>query len=288
MTGSAATSREAIWKIVLFVAALGPSSALGQDIALDTGEHPWGAFPVGSWKTVRVTSETFDDKGNVTNVTITDTTSLLTALDRDGYTLQVQTVVEIAGKRLNSQPQIVKHGFFGQKPGEPVSYKKVGDAQVTIDGRVIPCELREAVFDSEGTRRISKIHYSPDVSPFQLRRETTVASDAMDESAKDTTVVEVIALDLPQRVVTELQPASYIKTTRKNNQGARITLEVHCDHVPGGVVSHAATETDAQGRMIKRSTLELVAYGVGKESPTTEIQPRRRMHRNRPRKTATR
>lgn len=268
--------------------ALGPSWALGQEIALDTGEHPWGAFPIGSWKTVRVTSETFDDKGNVANVTLTDTTSTLTAADRDGYTLQVQSVIEIAGKRFSSPPQVARHGYFGQRPGEPVTYKKVGDAKVTIDGREVPCELREAIFESEGTRRVSKIHYSPDVSPFQLRRETTVASDAADQSANDTTIVEVIALDLPQRVVSELQPASYIKTTRKTNQGTKLTLEVHCDHVPGGVVSHAATETDAQGRLIKRSTLELVAYGVGKEPPTTEAQPRRRFHRNRPRKTATR
>ena len=74
--------------------------------------------------------------------------------------------------------------------------------------------------------------------------------------------MEVVALDLPQRVRGELKSASYIKTTQTLPQSSKVTLEVHCDEVPGGVVAHWASETDASGRVLRRSTLELVEYHI--------------------------
>ena len=77
--------------------------------------------------------------------------------------------------------------------------------------------------------------------------------------------------DLPQRVRGELKQASYVKTTQKLPLTSKVTLEVHCDEVPGGVVAHWASETDSAGRVLRRSTLELLDYGL--PSPPGQPQP---------------
>ena len=231
-----------------------------QQPAYPTDHHPWGRFPLGSWKLVRVVSETLDAEGRVANITMTETRTTLVASDASNYTLRIDTTVEVAGRRFASVPQLVKHGYYGESPGQPVSVKDLGESQLALDGRLVACELRQAVIESDGVKRVSKIHYSSTVPPYQLRRETT-AEDVSDEK-KTTTLVEIVSLDLPQRVVGEIKKASYVKTTHKQGAGTKVTLEVQCDDVPGGVVSHWASETDSAGKTIRRSTLELVDYEI--------------------------
>jgi hypothetical protein len=246
-------------------------------------QHPWGRFPIGSWKSVRVVSETLDDKGQVANITRTETRTTLIAADDRGYSLRVQSTVEVAGKQFASQPQIVKHGYYGENFGQGVTVKRLGDAEVEIDGRRIASELREASFEVEGVKRTSKIYFSSTVSPYQLRRET--ASDDVPDSEQTTTLVETVALGMPHKVLSDVRPAALLKTTRKSPQGVKVTLEYHNDNVPGGVIQHSATETDGGGRMTRRSTLELIDYGIGGHPPTADPVTRRRMfHRQRPRR----
>ena len=64
-----------------------------------------------------------------------------------------------------------------------------------------------------------------------------------------------------------------------------MTVEVHCDSVPGGVVSHSSGDTDANGKTIRRSTLELIDYAIGGHPATADPVTKRRMfNRSRPRR----
>src|SRR5687767_14038503 len=65
-----------------------PSAAIAADIAVPADQHAWGRFPLGSWKSVRVTSEVLDEAGRITNVTITDTKTTLVVADAASYTLR--------------------------------------------------------------------------------------------------------------------------------------------------------------------------------------------------------
>jgi hypothetical protein len=234
--------------------------------------HPWGRFPLGSWKLVRVVSEALDAQGRVVTVTKTETRTKLIASDAHSYTLQVEVAVEIAGRRFASAPQIVKHGYYGETAGQPVAVKNLGTSQLALDGHMVACELRQAVIESEGVKRVSTIHYSDSLPPYQLRRETT-AEGADDK--RTTSLVEIVSLNLPQRIINEIKQASYVKTTHKHPQGSKVTLEVQCDDVPGGVVSHWSSETDLHGKTLRRSTLELVDYEIT-EAKAGEISYGRR------------
>ena len=122
---------------------------------------------------MRVVSETLDENGNVANVIRTETKTTLVAADAQGYSLRIESTVEVAGKRFASQPQVVKHGYYGETAGQTVTVKKLDDEDVVIAGRTVPSEVRLATIEADGVKRISKIYYASQVSPYQLQRETT-------------------------------------------------------------------------------------------------------------------
>ena len=245
-----------------------------QDLSFPPEHHPWGRFPAASWKRVRVVSETLDEKGTVANVTITDVKTTLIAADQTSYTLRSESTIEIAGKRLSTPPETVKHGYYGEAAGQMVTVKKVGEGQMTVNGLTIPYESRQAVINgADGSKRISTIFYSGQTPPYHLRRETVV--EGADDQRSGSTV-EVVALALPQKVMNELRSADFIKTTQKLPQGTKTTLEVHCHDVPGGVVAHSASEFDLAGNVVRRSALELIDYDIGTEEDPP-LNPRRRL-----------
>jgi hypothetical protein len=252
--------------------------AAAQEAAFPPEHHPWAGFPVGSWKLVRTVTENLDEHGNVTNVTTTDTRTTLVGVDASSFTLRTEISIEAAGRRLETPAQTLKQGLYGEAPGQMVEAKRTGEARLMIDGRTIACELRQVVIEADGVRRTSTLHYSDKIPPFILRRETT-AESAGDEPQR-TTVVEVVSLDLPQRIDDELEQAMYIKTTQKLPQGTQVTLEVQVEDVPGWVVSHRASHFDTTGRLVRRSTLELLGFGYPAEAeankePNQPPRPRR-------------
>jgi hypothetical protein len=209
----------------------------------------------------------------------TETKTTLVAADARGYSLRVESTVDVAGKRFTSQPQLVKHGYYGETAGQNVTVKKLDDEDLEIGGRTVPSEVRQATYEAEGVTRTSKIFISTRIPPYQLRRETTTAGVPDAQAVK--TTVETVAIGMPHRVLSEVQAAAYVKTTRTSPQGSKVTLEVHCQNVPGGVVSHSASETDTAGSTIRRSTLELIDYGIGGHPTTADPVTRRRAHTRR-------
>src|SRR5947208_7688474 len=65
---SAAPILRAVWRTWAIAAAIALTSAAtainaADALAFPPEHHPWGRFPVGSWKVVRTTSEALDEKG---------------------------------------------------------------------------------------------------------------------------------------------------------------------------------------------------------------------------------
>ena len=273
----------AIVLAALTAVGLLPLHCCGQDLTLPAEQHPWGRFPVGSWKSVRVVSELLDENGNVGTVTVTDTKTTLIAADKAGYSLRIDSTVEVAGKQFASQPQIARHGYNGESAGQTVKVTKIGDGELMIDGRAVPTELRQTVFTEEGTTRVSTIHYSGKVPPYVLRRETR--SEGAPEEQVNKTLVETISLELPQVVLGTRTTGVFLKTTRQTAQGTKVTLEVLCDTVPGGVVRHWANELDASKKAVRRSELELIDYSVGvRPTAADPVMQRKLLNRQRPRR----
>lgn len=267
--------------LLAFLACLGSVRA---ELLVPREQHPWGRFKTGSWKQVRVTTETLDAQGQVSGVSKTETKSTLVELDESAYTLQIEVTVEVAGKRFSAQPQFVRQGFNGEAEGQKlVSFKKLGPGSCKINGREIPIDMRQVVMNGGEQKRITTVHYTGTVEPYVLKRETST-TDAAGQITLSQNLVDVLALDMPLKIRGVMRTVSHTKTVSARPSGKTITLETHCLDVPGTVVSHTSKELDESDRVVRRSTLELVDYGEGDGSDETK-NARRRLFGRRAKKT---
>ena len=134
--------------------------------------HPWGHFKPGAWKLYRVVTETFDEHGAVVNTSVTySKTTLKSAEERNCVALEIEAVVEVAGKTLDTAPKMVKQGLHGTSPEEAGNVKKLPTAELVIEGRKIPCEVEQVESSDSSGRTITKTWYSQAVAPYVLRPE---------------------------------------------------------------------------------------------------------------------
>jgi hypothetical protein len=255
---------------MLFVVLLGaPVSDAAQETvsAIAPKHHPWGRFQPGAWKRVRVVTETLDEKGLVVSTSTTDTKTTLMAVGENGVTLEKCVAVELAGKRFVAEPETVKEGFHGEPLNENLKALAPAAAEVTVEGRKVPCHVQQLELDGTAGKTVTRVYYSGTVDPYVLRREATT-SDAQSGDVLSQTLAEVTALDMPWKVSAEIKKAALVKTVCRHSRGTITTWAVTASDVPGGVVCNTSKEVDRSGRLIRRSTLELVDYG-------TECEPAR-------------
>lgn len=227
--------------------------------------HPWACFKPGAWKLVRVITETLDEQRRVSSTSITETKTTLLKVERDGVVLEVRVTVEVAGKRFEVEPQVIKQGFHGELVCPELKVKKNTPGQVTVEGRKIPCQVVTIECSSASSKTVTDIYYSKSVPPFVLKRESVTTS--LDGSeVQNETVVETMALDIPYRVMSETYTTALMRTVQKLPKGTTTTWTNTTTDVPGGVISHSSKEVDAEGHLVRRSTLELVDYGLEPET----------------------
>ncbi len=255
------------------------TSAMGQEglapcvTVVPRDHHAWGRFGAGSWKLVRVVTETFDEHGRMVDTSTSETKTTLESANDWGYSLKIESSVEVAGKRFNVQPQIVSKGYNGEQMGQTVEIRELGSGNVQIDGQQFSSRICEVVVIGRDSKRISTVHYNERFAPFILRQATRL-TEAEQPRPDMESLVDVVALDMPHRVLTETKSVAEVKTTVKTPKGETVTIELSCLEVPGGVVQHRSKETDRDGHVIRHSTLELLDYHAEPREP--EPEPARR------------
>jgi hypothetical protein len=246
--------------------ALVPSLCWAQTGYEPRKHDPWARFKPGAWQRVRAVAETFDEKGELLGRSTTETSTTLESVDARGVTLRTAVTVEIAGKRFDSPPRSVSKGFYGELNGETAKVADDGTGSVTIGEQRIPCQIRRVTIEdlssSVPSKRVSTVYFTDHVVPYELRRET-VCTDREEKKLNYRTDAAVTAISLPYKVLTEIQTVAFVRTVHTSPKGKTITVEVHCPRVPGGVVAHWSREMDEAGRIVRRSVLELVDYGIG-------------------------
>ncbi len=258
--------------LVLGIAALVPlltpcamvraetSGASGLEQLSPRDLHVWGHFGPGTWKEVRITTESLNERGEVIDTTTTDTKTTLVRADSKHVTLRIEATVDVAGKRFQSQPQIVEYGYLGEPANELAQQQTIGTTQLNIDGRQMACQIRQVTASVGPQKQVTRIYLSDDVEPFVLKRETTLYGNDGRPDRQQQTNVEVIGVDVPYRVLHDVKPAAWERTIQQSTRGTNITLDVTCMDVPGGIVARTSKELDEKGRLIRRSNLELVDY----------------------------
>jgi hypothetical protein len=223
--------------------------------------HPWGRFEPGTWKRVRIVTETLNEQGQVVSTSTTDTKTTLLDVGNDGVTLEVEACMEVAGKRFQVEPQTVKQGFHGETNGTDCKANEPTDGTVAIEGQKVPCKVQQLTVAGANGKTSITLHFSATLAPFVLKREC-VATDAEGKNTVSETDTDVLVLDMPVRVQEDLRNGSYVRTVHKNGKSTVTTMAVIVPEVPGGVVCHSSKEVDKNGRLVRRSTLELIDYSA--------------------------
>ncbi len=249
----------------LVLTAFGAQFCTAEDFGISARHNSWARFQPGAWKLVRVTTESLDEYGHVLGVNITETKTSLLRVEADGVVLEVEVGVEVAGKQFDGPPQCLKQGFHGELAGGEVKFFPVASANVSIEERKVPCRTQQVEVSNPAGRTTVNLFFSDTLPPYILRRQSKT-TDVGGTNVLSETLSEVVALDMPQRVLSELKNVACIKTSQKTPKGCVTTLAMSSPDVPGGVVYQTTKETDATGRLIRRSTLELLNYGSRPET----------------------
>ncbi len=210
---------------------------------------------------VRVVTETLDKKGHVAGSSTTEAKTTLLKVGADGVTLEIQVCVEVAGKRFDTEPQTIRQGFHGKLACQGLKTKDLGAGHVVIDGRKVPCKVLQMECIGPTSKTVTSVYYSAKLAPYILRRQS-VTTNLEGKTTRGERDVQVVGLDMPCRVLAEIKSASHVKTVERHPKKTVITRTVTSTEVPGGVISHGSKELDQSGRLVRRSTLELIDYGL--------------------------
>ncbi len=247
-------------------------------------DHAWARFGKGSWREVRILTQNFDEQGNPTDSSITDNKTTVEEVTAERVTLKVEVTVEVAGKRFPSQPQIIKQGYAGETVGQTVSVKSLEPETVTIDGQQVRCQTQQVEILGGVTREVSLLSFAPGHFPAILKRKSTMRDAAGTKTMQESTT-EVKAVGMSRRVLNERVPreAYLVRQEQRNDRGVTTTWSWHVPDVPGEIVDQCSKKVDIQGRLVRRTTLELVGYGIQGTDPD-DLFPdvrRRRARRSR-------
>ena len=254
--------------VAVVAAPLSAKAVAQEDAAFPRRHHAWARFKPGAWKTVRAVTESFDKDGKLISTNIALTKTSLVSVDGAQLTLRLEGTVNLGGEDIRSDPTESKLRLCGAAADQKVTLKVGGKAKVTIDGETYECTVIEveAINVEKKTVTTTKIYFSDSVSTHVLRREI-VTVDATTKEVKSRTTISAYALDMPKRIFMKIRPTSIFKAVYVNGDTRKITWAVASADVPGEIISKSTKVLDKSGRLLSRTTVELVEYGLEPEPP---------------------
>jgi len=275
-----------IWVFIGLVCLTIPGAvaAAAENDSILQRDHAWARFDKGSWRKVRIVTQNFDEQGNPTDSSITDNKTTVEEVTPERVTLKVEVTVEVAGKRFPSKPQIIKQGYAGETVGQTVSVKSLEPETVTIGGEQVRCQTQQVEILGGVTREVSLISFASNHFPAILKRKSTMRDAAGTKTMQEATA-EVKAVGILRRVLNERVPrdAYLVRQEQRNDHGVTLTWSWHVPDVPGEIVDQYSKKVDTEGRVVRRTTLKLVGYGIRGADPE-DVYPdlrRRRARRSR-------
>jgi hypothetical protein len=248
----------------MLIGALIPVTGLAQKPLIAPEHHPWGSLKPGAWRKDRLTQETLDEKGQVAAISIIETRITLVKVEADGVTLERERCVDLGGKQIEAEVDAVKQGFHRQPISPNLQRKEIGAEAVVIEGRKIPCKVIRLELNGPTGRTTTDIYYSAAVAPYVLKQKI-VTTDPGGETKLSETTITVVRLDMPSWVHTGIKNSMDVETVHKHPKGTIRIWSVTSPEIPGGIISYRSKELDQEGRLVRRSTLELLDYDLQPE-----------------------
>lgn len=255
--------------------------------------HPWARYEPGAWRRLKIVSEVFDETGAFAGRSVSERTERLVAVEDQSYTLSIEPVVEIAGRRTPGPVEAQKRWLLNDRPTEqPLFALAAGEpTSISLGELVVPCRtwtIDSGVFEAGSPTREEKLtlYVSLESEPAVLRRQR----QAILEGKPGPLVTEsVTRFGTPVVYGEELTSAWHVATTTEHPTGERTEkFAIRGADAPGGLYQESATEYDLAGAKTRWQVTRLVASGrtpsedIGSPKPkngppsiSVEVRPRR-------------
>ena len=243
--------------VVLAMAA----SAGADDLDIPREHHAWARFPQGSWKRVRVVTQQLNAQGQVVATSITETKTLLSEVSTEGFSLQIESTVEVAGRKIVSDPKTVEQRYNGAVAGHTANVRVVGEETLLIDGKSYVCKVQQYDISGSQSKTVTKSFYTPETPPYVLRRESRTM-DLVSQMTVGRTIVEVTSIGVPVDILGKQHLVAKVHVEQNHVKGREITDAVSSLDIPGGIVSHESREYDADDKLLSTSKLELLEFHI--------------------------
>jgi hypothetical protein len=241
---------------------LGACPAVAEEVEIPREHHPWSRFEPGSWTRFRQLSETTQD--GQTTARIDETTTTLVGVHKDGFELIRD--VKSGDTTLKGKP--VRYLWDGtialddatreklQQLGQPIRETvKFSLGEVDVDGKTYACQTHERVAGDGVVSRTIKSWYSPDQSPYFLKR-----IDRVTAGRPRLTVMRVTKTSGTRNVLGKEVVGWQSETLHSAPQVKSETTAFHSMEIPGGVVSSEMVRLDAGQGIKKTIKREVVAF----------------------------
>ncbi len=229
--------------------------------------HAWARFPLGAWREIEVTTETYDENGKLFGRSVTTQREILKAIASDGYVLEVQATVDVAGKRIEGPWNTRVLRLSTDRSGTIFSSVRHADELLALNVGAVNCQVWELRSTEESHIKLDRVYFSPELFPHLLRRDVIKQSENSPIEAPPLDSTTTLARAVPYVLDGRIVECANQVTVRRREKGDSQTLALLSPLVPGGEVRSRTTDFDSVGRRIRWSVQKLISYG---SSPASE------------------
>jgi|GEM_PF-1746396 len=247
---------------------------------LPSKHHAWARFPVGAWRKIQITTETFDEAGAVVSRSITTQSENLQSVSLDRYALNVQATVDLVGKRIIGKWIIRVLHTATDGAGQVVETRRLEDQDLTLSNQTVACQVWDVQYRDDARTLVDRVFYAPEQFPYVLRREMAQVASPDSDPPSTEQVVNVVAIEIPYIIEDRILHCTCLQITRHGEKGSTVRIALVSELVPGGEVAVWTTDFDPQGRRSRWSSQKLVDSGQAPlEEPPTSRRELRRVRR---------
>ena len=231
--------------------------------------HPWGRFPEGAWKRIRVirsddsleTTKRINSRHSFAEYTVT-----LSQILPDQFSLTWESALTGAGRKWNTQPKTSGSNYWEESADmKPVNFKTKNDLVLEIEGASYPCSWEQIVFENEN-KRVEIKTWRSDASahlPQILRQERKIylKKEGEENQLSVSSLYQLSPTSFPYSVMGKVHHVWKSEQTDESSQGKTVTTSLISLTVPGEVVSFDTRQYSPQGELTGQSTGYVVDYG---------------------------
>lgn len=247
-------------------ASLGNQALAPKMWTLPAELHHWARFPIGSWREVQITTETFDADGKLVGQSITTQKEVLKAVANDTYVLEVQATVDVSGKRIEGPWNTRVLKLATDRPHAILVTTNKGVEQIEMESKAIECQVWELQYTEDGRNLQDQISFSEQTFPYVWKREVFASSENSPLQGLPFDSVTTTARGVPFSLGGRIIECASQYCTRRRDKGDSQTLSLVSPEIPGGEVSCRVTDFDTNGNRIRWSVLKLLSYGESQSS----------------------